>query len=521
MNLLAEHIILIVVCLVIGVLAGVFCFYLFSKSNLKTAQKQAQLLLENARQEADKIKKEAELRIAEEELKARSNAEQLVKQKLDELEGFRRRIEERESLVNKQLENICSRESEFKIKFEQLLKERSEIEEQRRKLGEIEKEWRVKLQNLANLPIATIREQLLKEIEKEVAREAGAYIRRVVEQAKENAAEKARGILATALQRYAGEYTFESTTAMITLPNDEIKGRIIGREGRNIRAFENATGVTVLIDETPNAVVLSGFDPVRREIAREAMSRLILDGRIHPTRIEEVVQKVQQEMDEAIIRHGENAVSRLGLSPMHPEILRMLGKLHYRQSYSQNLLEHSIEVGFIASMIAAEMGLDPVIAKKIGLLHDIGKAVNHEVDGPHAVVGAEVLKTYGESEVVVNAVASHHGDVPAKGPWGPILGAADAISASRPGARSETLATYLKRVEDLERIGTSFHGVDKCYAVQAGRELRVLVQPEIISDDEAMALARNISKKIEEELQYTGQIRVVVIRETKCVEYAK
>lgn len=521
MNLLAEHIILIVVCLVIGVLAGVFCFYLFSKSNLKTAQKQAQLLLENARQEADKIKKEAELRIAEEELKARSNAEQLVKQKLDELEGFRRRIEERESLVNKQLENICSRESEFKIKFEQLLKERSEIEEQRRKLGEIEKEWRVKLQNLANLPIATIREQLLKEIEKEVAREAGAYIRRVVEQAKENAAEKARGILATALQRYAGEYTFESTTAMITLPNDEIKGRIIGREGRNIRAFENATGVTVLIDETPNAVVLSGFDPVRREIAREAMSRLILDGRIHPTRIEEVVQKVQQEMDEAIIRHGENAVSRLGLSPMHPEILRMLGKLHFRQSYSQNLLEHSIEVGFIASMIAAEMGLDPVIAKKIGLLHDIGKAVNHEVDGPHAVVGAEVLKTYGESEVVVNAVASHHGDVPAKGPWGPILGAADAISASRPGARSETLATYLKRVEDLERIGTSFHGVDKCYAVQAGRELRVLVQPEIISDDEAMALARNISKKIEEELQYTGQIRVVVIRETKCVEYAK
>ncbi|MGC8743298.1 MAG: ribonuclease Y [Verrucomicrobiia bacterium] len=521
MNLLAEHIILIVVCLVIGVLTGVFCFYLFSKSNLKTAQKQAQLLLENARHEADKIKKEAELRIAEEELKARANAEQLIRQKLDELEAVRRRIEERELLVNKQLENICSRESEFKIKFEQLLRERGEIEEQRRKLGEIEKEWRVKLQNLANLPIATIREQLMKEIEKEVAREAGAYIRRVVEQAKENAAEKARGILATALQRYAGEYTFESTTAMITLPNDEIKGRIIGREGRNIRAFENATGVTVLIDETPNAVVLSGFDPVRREIAREAMSRLILDGRIHPTRIEEVVQKVQQEMDEAIIRHGENAVSRLGLSPMHPEILRMLGKLHYRQSYSQNLLEHSIEVGFIASLIAAEMGLDPAIAKKIGLLHDIGKAVNHEVDGPHAVVGAEVLKTYGESEVVVNAVASHHGDVPAKGPWGPILGAADAISASRPGARSETLATYLKRVEDLERIGTLFHGVDKCYAVQAGRELRVLVQPEIISDDEAIALARNISKKIEEELQYTGQIRIVVIRETKCVEYAK
>ncbi|MGC8830706.1 MAG: ribonuclease Y [Verrucomicrobiia bacterium] len=521
MNLLADHIILIVVCLVIGVLTGVLCFYLFSKNSVKNAQREAKLLLENARHEADKIKKEVELRIAEEELKARANAERLIKQKLDELDGLRRRIEERESLVNKQLENICSRENEFKVKFEQLLKERQEIEEQRRKLGEIEREWRSKLENLAGLPIATIREQLMKEIEKEVAREAGAYIRRVVEQAKENAAEKARAILATALQRYAGEYTFESTTATITLPNDEIKGRIIGREGRNIRAFENATGVTVLIDETPNAVVLSGFDPVRREIAREAMSRLILDGRIHPTRIEEVVQKVQQEMDEAIIRHGENAVSRLGLSPMHPEILRMLGKLHYRQSYSQNLLEHSVEVGFIASLIAAEMGLDPVIAKKIGLLHDIGKAVNHEVEGPHAVVGAEVLRTYGESEIVINAVASHHNDVPAKGPYGPILGAADAISASRPGARSETLATYLKRVEDLERIGASFPGVEKCYAVQSGRELRVLVQPDIVSDDEAMALARNVAKKIEDELQYTGQIRVVVIRETRCIEYAK
>lgn len=521
MNLLADNILLNIVCLVFGVLLGVFCFYFISKNSLNSSQKQAQLILENAKKEAEKIEKEAKLRTTEEEIKARQEAESLLKQKLNEIENLRLRLEERENLINKQLDNICAKENELRARSEQLTRERQEIEEHRRRLGELEREWRTKLESIANLPVASIREQLMKEIEKEVAREAGTYIRRVVEQAKENAAEKAKSILAIAIQRYAGEYTFESTTATITLPNDEIKGRIIGREGRNIRAFENATGVTVLIDETPNAVVLSGFDPVRREIAREAMSRLILDGRIHPTRIEEVVQKVQQEMDEAIIRHGENAVSRLGLSTMHPEILRMLGKLHYRQSYSQNLLEHSVEVGFIASLIAAEMGLDTTIAKRIGLLHDIGKAVNHEVEGPHAVVGAEILKTYGEGELVVNAVASHHGDVPAKGPYGPILSAADAISASRPGARSETLATYLKRVEDLERIGSSFHGVEKCYAVQAGRELRVLVQPELVSDDEAMALARNIARKIEDELQYAGQIRVIVIRETKCIEYAK
>ncbi len=300
-----------------------------------------------------------------------------------------------------------------------------------------------------------------------------------------------------------------------------MKGRIIGRDGRNIRAFEAATGITVLIDDTPNAVVLSGFDPVRREIAREAMTRLILDGRIHPTRIEEVVAKVTQEMDETIVRLGEEAVQKSGLPPMHPEVVKLLGKLHFRRSYSQNVLDHSVEVAHLMGLMAAELGLDTVTAKRAGLLHDIGKAVSHEVEGPHAVIGADFVKRHGESEEVVNGVASHHNDVPPVGPWGILVSAADAISASRPGARSENMSVYLKRVEDLEQLAMSFPGVEKCFAVHAGRELRVLVQPDHVTDDQAFALARNIAQKIENELQYPGQIKITVIRETRCIEVAK
>lgn len=300
-----------------------------------------------------------------------------------------------------------------------------------------------------------------------------------------------------------------------------MKGRIIGREGRNIRAFEAATGVTVLIDDTPGAVLLSGFDPVRREIAKEAMLRLIADGRIHPTRIEEVVAAVSEEMNETISRIGCQAIQKAGLPAMHPEVVTLLGKLHFRHSYSQNILDHSIEVAHLMGLMAAELGLDILTAKKVGLLHDIGKAVNHEIEGPHAVIGAEILKRCGEPEQVVNGVASHHADVPPTGPLGILVGAADAISASRPGARSESMTTHLKRVADLEQIANGFEGVEKSFAVQAGRELRVFVQPEKIADEQAFALARNIAAKIENELQYPGQIKVTVIRETRCVEVAK
>jgi ribonuclease Y len=335
------------------------------------------------------------------------------------------------------------------------------------------------------------------------------------------AEEKARHILATVIQRYAGEYTFESTTTSIAITSDEIKGRIIGREGRNIRSFEMVTGVTVLIDDTPNAVVISGFDPVRRAVAREAMARLIADGRIHPTRIEEVVAQVERETQDNILRLGEEAVTKLGIPPLHVETLRLLGRLRFRHSYSQNILDHSIEVARIAGLLAAELGLDTESAKRAGLLHDIGKAVTHEVEGPHALVGAEHLRQYGEDPVVVNAVASHHDEVESEGPLGIIVGAADAISASRPGARSETMSTYLKRVENLERIGASFPGVEKCFAVQAGRELRVMVRPEKLDDAACFHLARAICRKIEDDLHYPGQIRVTLIRETRCTEFAK
>jgi ribonuclease Y len=368
---------------------------------------------------------------------------------------------------------------------------------------------------------ADARIELLKCVEQTAVADANNLTRRILEEAKTRAEEKARQIISVAIQRYAGEHTFENTTASIELQGDELKGRIIGREGRNIRAFEAATGVTVLIDDTPGAVLLSGFDPVRREVARESMVRLIADGRIHPTRIEEVVAKVNLEMGETIVRLGEDAVAKAGLPALHPEIVILLGRLHFRHSYSQNILDHSVEVAHLMGLLACELGVDVANAKRAGLLHDIGKAVNHEIEGPHALVGAELIKRYGEVDPVVNGVASHHNDVPPVGPLGILVSAADAISASRPGARSESMTTYLKRVGDLEELAASFPGVEKSFAVQAGRELRVFVQPEQIDDEQAFALARNIASKIENELQYPGQIKITVIRETRCVEVAK
>jgi ribonuclease Y len=368
---------------------------------------------------------------------------------------------------------------------------------------------------------AEARAALLKEVEQASLRDAAHLSQHIMEEAKSRAEEQARRIISLAIQRYAGSHSFETSTATVNIKGDEMKGRIIGREGRNIRAFEAATGVTVLIDDTPGAVVLSGFDPVRREIAREAMERLILDGRIGPQRIEEVVGKVTQEIDEVIVRSGEEAVIKLGLAPMHPEIIKLLGRLHFRHSFSQNILNHSIEVAQMMGMMAAELGVDVASARRAGLLHDIGKAVSHEVEGSHAKVGAEFIQRYGEAEAIVNAVASHHNEVPSTGVLGVLVSAADAISASRPGARSETVMTYIKRVEDLERIGLSFRGVEKCYALQAGRELRVMVVPTEVNDEQAYALAREIARKVEDELQYPGQIRVTVARETRCVEFAK
>ena len=395
------------------------------------------------------------------------------------------------------------------------------MEAGRREVAELKTQAREELQKLAGLTEPEAREKLLKTVEQEAVSDASNLTRRILDEAKSRAEEKARQIISIAIQRYASDHTFENSTSTIALPSEEIKGRIIGREGRNIRAFEAAAGVTILVDDTPGAVVISGFDPVRREIAREAMSRLIQDGRIHPTRIEEVVAAVTQEMEETVVRLGDEAVAKAGLPPMHPEIVKLLGRLHFRHSYAQNILDHSVEVAHLMALMAAELGVDITSAKRAGLLHDIGKAVNHEIEGPHAVVGADIIKRYGESEPVVNGVASHHNDVPPVGPLGILVSAADAISASRPGARSESTATYLKRIEDLERLASAMPGVEKAFAVQAGRELRVFVQPDKVNDEEAFVLARNIASKIQNDLQYPGQIKVTVIRETRCVEVAK
>src|SRR5439155_3257858 len=379
---------------------------------------------------------------------------------------------EREGLINSQLSRIVEAEKSLNEQKTALQHRAEAIERQQRELAEISRQQIEELQKIGRLSPSEARAEFLKRVEQETLGEANNLSRSILEEAKAKAEEKARQIISVAIQRYAGNHTFENTTATITLQGDEIKGRIIGREGRNIRAFEAATGVTVLIDDTPGAVLLSGFDPVRREVARESMVRLIADGRIHPTRIEEIVTKVNAEMDETIVKLGEEAVLKAGLSPMHLEITKLLGRLHFRHSYSQNILDHSVEVAHLMGLMAAELGLEVAPAKRAGLLHDLGKALNHEIEGPHAVVGADLIKRYGESDAVVNGVASHHNDVPPIGPLGILVSAADAISASRPGARSENMTTYLKRVEDLEKIAGGFPGVEKTFAVQAGREIR-------------------------------------------------
>jgi ribonuclease Y len=479
-------------------------------------------IVEQARREAEIILRDARVVASEEAIKVHEKTQQALTAHRAERLEFERRLAERETLINSQLARIVEAEKNLNQEMDSLRGRAEALTRREHDLIEGERRSREQLQKLASLNEAEARELLLKRVEQEALRDANTLARHILEEAKSKAEEKARRIISMAIQRYAGEHTFESTTASIALNGgDDIKGRIIGREGRNIRTFEAATGVTVLIDDTPGSVLLSGFDPVRREIAREAMLRLIADGRIHPTRIEEVVNQVSNEMEQTIARLGEEAVTKAGLPPMAPEIVKLLGRLHFRHSFSQNILDHSVEVAHLMGLMAAELGLDVESAKRAGLLHDIGKAVTHEVEGPHAVVGAEFIKRHGESNAVVNGVASHHNDVAPEGPLGILVSAADAISASRPGSRSENMTTYLKRMENLEKLAGSFAGVEKAFAVQAGRELRVFVHPDQIDDEQAFSLARNLASKVENELQYPGQIRITVIRETRCIEVAK
>jgi ribonuclease Y len=500
------------------------CFALlwWRERNLQKAKSlETQALLDKARADAEIIQRDARAAASQDALKLRDQIEQSFADRRVERAESERRLAEREALINSQLQQMMEAEKALKEQKQTLETQVTSVDAEKRQLAELKAQAREQLQKLSGLTETEAREKFLKAVEQEASNDASNLSRRILDEAKSRAEEKARQIISVAIQRYASEHTSESSTSTLALPSEEIKGRIIGREGRNIRAFEAAAGVTILVDDTPGAVVISGFDPVRREIAREAMSRLIQDGRIHPTRIEEIIAEVAREMEETIVRLGEEAVAKAGLPPMHPEIVKLLGRLHFRHSYAQNILDHSVEVAHLMALMAAELGVDIASAKRAGLLHDIGKAVNHEIEGPHAVVGADLIKRYGESEPVVNGVASHHNDVPPVGPLGILVSAADAISASRPGARSESMSTYLKRVEDLEKIASVMPGVEKAFAVQAGRELRVFVQPEKVNDEEAFALARNIASKIQNELQYPGQIKITVIRETRCVEVAK
>jgi ribonuclease Y len=507
---LVFYIVGAVVCAVAG--AGVCAMILTSRNRRREDAR---------RREAEAQLEKARLASTQEAAQLRSHLEQaLVTQRIEHTEQ-ERRLTERESLLNTQFARLMETEKELKQQKDTLESKSGVLEKTQQELAALTVQGRERLEKLAGLSAETARAQFLKQVEQEALADAANVSRMILDDAKTRAEEKARKVIITAIQRYAGNQTFESSSATIVLESPELKGRIIGREGRNIRAFENVTGVTVLIDDEPGAVILSAFDPVRREVAKEAMLRLIQDGRIHPTRIEEIVSAVKAEMDDTIVRKGEEAVVRAGVTMMNPEIVKVLGKLHFRQSFAQNLLDHSVEVAQLMGLMANELGLDANVARRAGLLHDIGKALSHEVEGPHAVVGAELVKRHGENDAVVNGVASHHNDVPPEGPWGLLVGAADAISASRPGARSESMTTYLKRVEDLEKLGNEFAGVEKCFAVQAGRELRVFVQPQNVNDDQAFALARSIATKIEGQLQYPGQIRVTVIRETRCVEVAK
>jgi ribonuclease Y len=516
------HIIIgILIGAVIGVGAGYLIRHLLSNYRAESIEQQAKAALRDAKREAETMLKESEVKVKADALKAREDFDASTQNAKKELAALEERMFQRETNLDRKVTMLEKKEQTLDTKLGEVEQQSAALVAERVQLQKLEQEEREKLQQVAKMSQEEAKKLLLTRVEKEVHGEMGGLLRRLQEEAKETAQREAQKIVALAVQRYSLSHASELMTTTVTLPGDDMKGRIIGRDGRNIRALEAATGINILIDDTPDSVVISGFDPVRREIARKALEHLIADGRIHPARIEEVVAKVQENMNETIRLAGEEAAYTVGVQGIAPELLSMIGRLKFRTSYSQNVLQHSIEVAHLMGTIAAELNLDPALAKRIGLFHDIGKALDHAVEGGHAVIGADLLKRHGEAQVVINAVAAHHEEVPAESLYAIIAAAADAISSARMGARSETTDIYVKRLEKLEAIANGFEGVQKSYAIQAGREVRVIVEPSKIDDNEATVLGRNICKKIESDLQYPGQIRVTVIRETRCVEYAK
>ncbi len=487
----------------------------------RTARQNAERLMADASRDAEASKVAALLAGKEEVIRAREEWEQDEKKRREEISRVERRLDERETNLERKVTALDDRESETNRREQSLADRRKDIEVKEQEVTEAADRYRQRLEQLAGVSAEEAKEQILREAQERASSECAALVRDMKEEAKRNGEKEATKLLALAVQRIASDYTSEISISAVALPNDEMKGRIIGREGRNIRAFETATGADVIIDDTPDTVVVSCFEPIRREIARLSLEQLISDGRIHPGRIEEVVQKVTEQMDQQLLEAGEQATYELGIHGMHQELVRLVGRMKYRTSYGQNMYHHSKEVSWLAGIMAAELKLDVHLAKRGALLHDIGKVLTHQHEGTHVELGVEVAKKYGEHEVVINCIAAHHDDVPHETPISVIVQAADSASGARPGARREALETYVKRLTKLEEIANSFDGVEKTYAIQAGREVRIVVTPDKVGDAEATAMSEEIARRIEEELQYPGQIKVVVIRETRAVEIAR
>jgi ribonucrease Y len=511
----------IILALFVGILVGFFFRKKYTESRVESIETLSKKIVEEAKKEAETVKKEAMLQAKDNLYQMKMDFEKETKERKQEIQDQEKRILNKEQNLDRKIELIEKRESEFEKKERFLTQKEKDNLELKEKYELLIGEQRKQMEYLAGISSQEAKELLLQAMENEAKHEAAKTVRRLENEAKEIADKKAKEIISLAIKRYAGDYVAEKTVSYVNLPNEEMKGRIIGREGRNIRAIEAATGIDLIIDDTPEAVILSGFNSVRREVARLSLERLISDGRIHPARIEEVVKKVSQEVEVAVREAGEAATFDVGVHGIHPEMIKLVGKLKYRSSYGQNVLQHSLEVAFLCGIMAAELGINIKQAKRAGLLHDIGKAVDHEVEGSHAVIGADLAKRYGESNRVIHAVASHHEDIPLESILDVLVQAADTLSGARPGARKEMLETYVKRLDDLEKIAQSFEGIGKTYALQAGREIRIIVESEKVTDNDIFVLSRDIAKKIEECLTYPGQIKVTVIREIRAVEYAK
>jgi ribonuclease Y len=516
-----KYILMDFLTIVGGFVAGFFYRKLVTERNQVALESLGKKILDEARKEAETIKKEAKLQSKDQLLQMKTDFEKETHDRRQELNQLERRLLQREEQLEKKGALLDERDTELIKKHKLMSQHEEELQTQAESYRQLVAEQNTRLEQLAGMSAQEAKDFLLRSMEREIRGDAARMVKLIETEAREHADRKAKEIIALAIKRYASDYVAEQTVSVVPLPNEEMKGRIIGREGRNIRALEAATGVDIIIDDTPEAVILSAFNPVRREVARRSLDRLISDGRIHPGRIEEIVEKVTQELEVNIREAGEDAAFDAGVHGLHPELVKLLGKLKFRTSYAQNVLQHSVEVCYLSGIMAAELGLNVKHAKRAGLLHDIGKAVDQEAEGVHALIGADLAKRYGESPKVVHAVAAHHEDVPPENILAVLVQSADTLSGARPGARREMLETYVKRLEDLEKVALSFGGISKSYAIQAGREIRLIVESERISDEEAALLSREVAKKIEQDLTYPGQIKVTVIRETRAVEYAR